>query len=151
MGTGNSSKSRGSMDGEMRKTVPLLLLLASGCASGMRSYVETITPDDTKTIGEGIVAFVRSRESPASGAIALEGPANDGLLAPEIQSELEAAGYKVGNGDARHRLRYQVTALDDGLLVRLSLDDGDAARFYQRDFGKLSASGPFTFREAAEQ
>ena len=135
----------------MRKTVPLLLLLASGCASGMRSYVETITPDDTKTIGEGIVAFVRGRESPASGAIALEGPANDGLLAPEIQSGLEAASYKVGNGDARHRLRYQVTTLDDGLLVRLSLDDGDAARFYQRDFGKLSPSGPFTFREAAEQ
>lgn len=131
----------------MRKSV-LCLLLVSGCASGLRSYVETITPDDAKAVGAGVVSFVQSRENPAAGAIALEGPANDALLGPEIQSELEAAGYKVESDNARHRLRYQVTTLDNGLLVRLSLDGGDAARFYERAFGTLSPSGPFTFREA---
>jgi hypothetical protein len=134
----------------MRKAIPFLyLLLVSGCASGLHSYVDTLTPADAKVIGEGVVVFVKERASPNSGAIALEGPHNDALLAPEIQTELEAAGYKVGEDGARHRLRYQVMTLDDGMLVRLSLDSGDAARFYQRSFGTLSPSGPFTFREAA--
>lgn len=133
----------------MRKTIPALwLLLASGCAGGMHSYVESLTPEDAKIVGAGIVEFVQARANPNSGGVAVEAPAADALLGPEVRSDLEAAGYKVGD-EAHHRLRYQVTPLDDGMLVRLSLDGGDAARFYGREFGKLSPNGPFTLREAS--
>ena len=126
------------------------LLLLAGCATGIpNSYVEAVTSQDAKTIGEGIVAFVRDRQKPAAGPIALEVPEDDVLLAPEIKAALESAGYKVSGPGARHRLRYQVTPLGTGMLVRLSLDGGDAARFYQRNLGTLAPNGPFTLREAA--
>ena len=72
------------------------------------------------------------------------------MLAPEVKSALERAGYKVRPDNARHRLRYQVVHLDNGVLVRLALDGADAARFYQSDAGKLTP-GSLTFRKAADE
>ena len=133
----------------MKKAVAALgLLLMAGCANGIQnSYVEAITSADAKVIGSGITAFVSDRQKPGAGPIALEVPKGDGLLAPEIRSAMEGAGYKIVDVGGKHRLRYQVTPLDTGMLVRLSLDGGDAARFYERSAGTLAPTGPFTSRD----
>jgi hypothetical protein len=135
----------------MSKALPLLgMVLMAGCAAPMASYVEPITSEDTKVISAGIGSFVSDRQTPNAGPIVLESPEGDALMAPEIKSALEAAGYKVVGSGGKHRLRYQVMALDTGVLMRLSLDGGDAARFYQRQAGTLSPSGPFTFRDFSQ-
>ena len=50
----------------MRRLALFSLLLASGCASQLQSYVDAITPEDPKTIGAGIASIVQARVAPES-------------------------------------------------------------------------------------
>jgi hypothetical protein len=51
-----------------------------------------------------------------------------------------------------HHIRYLVTPLDNGDLVRVSIDDSaQASRFFVRNTaGGLQAGGPFMVRQTAE-
>jgi hypothetical protein len=53
---------------------------------------------------------------------------------------------------ATHHLRYWVTPVDNGDVVRLSIDDRtEASRFFIRNTqGGLQAGGPFMVRQRAE-
>ena len=133
------------------KRLPCMLLagLVSACAGGMNSSVGTISDRDAQTLGPAVAEFVALRIRPGSSPIAVDWPQGDTTLAPAVQKALTAAGYTVAS-DAPHRLDYQAGALDDGVLLRLSLDGGDAARFYQRSpTDGLHASGPFSIRAAS--
>ena len=79
-------------------------------------------------------------------------------LTPVFVAALRDRGFAVA--DARqagasgaHHIRYLVTRLDNGDLVRVSIDGGamEASRFFVRNTaGDLQAGGPFTVRQMAE-
>lgn len=126
----------------------LLAGLLSACEGGMTSSVGTISDQDARTLGPAVAEFVRLRLQPSSGAIQLDAPPGDVTLGPSVQRALQVAGYTVAPGSP-HRLQYQAGALDDGVLLRLSLDGGDGARFFLRATDGLVASGPFSVRAAS--
>jgi hypothetical protein len=136
----------------MNKSFLLLsgIFFLGGCAQGFSSYVSSIQPDQAPIIAKDVTEFIRTRVNPYSGPLQIEGPGNDGLIAPALRKSLVSAGYKISNESPKHQLAYQIAPLDRGVIVRLYLDGSDAARYYRDNLGSLSPSGPFSFREAAQ-
>jgi hypothetical protein len=138
-----------------------LLALASlvSCAIGPdSSYVgELSAPGDARVLAAGMVEYVSTQLPAASSTIALDPtPANQAgnALTPAFTDALRRRGFAVADDSqvAAHHLRYWVTPLDNGDLVRLSIDDRtEASRFFVRNpHGGLQAGGPFMVRQNAE-
>jgi hypothetical protein len=143
-----------------------LALLASAslisCAIGPdSSYVgELSAPGDAQILAASMAEFVSTQFPAGSSTIALDPTPADqagNALTPAFAAALRRRGFAIAdNGQAatpaRHRLRYWVTPLDNGDLVRLSIDDRtEASRFFVRNSrGGLQAGGPFMVRQNAE-
>jgi type IV secretion system protein TrbH len=140
----------------------LLCIAASmgGCAVGPdTSYVTSLQqPADAETLADGMAAFVAMRFPAASSTVALD-PTPSSQAGNAVTPALAAALRHLGFGVAEeagtapagaHRLRYLVTALDGGDLVRLTLDDSaEGSRFFMRNTaGGLQSSGPFMVTQA---
>lgn len=136
----------------MRAALLLACLATAGCSmftGGPTSFVSPeIEQADAPALAEGVAGFVSLRHQPSAGPVAVDGPASDTVLAPEIEAALRRAGYTVAPGGA-HRLTYQVDPRSDGALVRIALDGTRAARPYARRNGTLVAAGPYAVAEAA--
>jgi hypothetical protein len=130
--------------------------LLTGCALGPdSSYVAQLQqPADADILAGGIVAFVAMRLPAASSTVVLDptptGQAGN-AVSPTLAAALRRRGFAVAeDGQAvpagAHHLRYLVTSLDNGDLVRLTLDDAtEGARFFVRNTaGGLQPGGPFT-------
>ena len=137
-----------------------LLACASlaACAGGPGgSYVAPLTaPADAQTLASGIADFMASSLPAAATTLALEPPSPEqsgNALTPVLADALRRRGFAtVDSGDAEvppgaRRLRYRVTPMDGGDLVRLTIDGGaiQGNRFFVRNrAGILQAGGPFT-------
>jgi hypothetical protein len=145
----------------IRGLTPLCLAAwLSACAidpSG--SYVGQLKrPDDARVLADGITIFVAARLPAASSTVILDPlPADQAsnALTPALVSALRGRGFAVADVGQpapmpAHHLRYVVTPLDNGSLIRLILDDQTAAtRFFVRNTGgELQAGGPFTVTQA---
>lgn len=133
----------------MRTVVALAFAFAvSGCAEG--SYVAAIsTPHEANPVANAIVDFTTAHLS--GGSVALEPAQAANYVTPALVHGLKAAGFSVvkPGTEGAHRLRYVVTPLDNGDLVRITLDDDAVgARFFARSRWGLRAAGPFTVRLA---
>lgn len=137
------------------------MLLLGGCAGvGPRSsYVEAVAPADAPVLAADIAGFVAERLPAAATTLALDAPAgamsNDSLT-PVLRGELRRIGFGVADAGQQapgaHPLRYLVTPLDAGLLVRLHVDRTTASRLWLRNSaGTLQAGSPFTVREDAAE
>ena len=133
------------------------MLLLGGCAGvGPRSsYVEAVTPADAPVLAADIAGFVAERLPAAATTLALDAPAGDSLT-PVLRGELRRIGFGVAdagqNASGAHPLRYLVTPLDAGVLVRLHVDRTTASRLWLRNSaGTLQAGSPFTVREDAAE
>lgn len=136
-------------------------LLLGGCVSfGARSsYVEAVTPADAPVLAADIARFVSGRLPAASTTVALDepdgGPTGDSLT-PVLRDELRRIGFGVADAGQKapgaHALRYLVTPLDPGVLVRLQVDRTTASRLWLRNSaGRLQTGSPFTVREDAAE
>ena len=136
---------------------PLLLSLA-GCAVGPdQSFVsESTAPPDAEVLAGGIAEFVGYR-IPSGGKVTLapmafEQAADSVTLV--LRAEFEHQGLTVVPADKAganvHRLRYLVTELDGGMLVRVTLDGAaTGARYFARNTaGALQPAGPYTVNTA---
>ena len=132
-----------------------LLACASlaACAGGPGgSYVASLTaPADAQTLASGIADFMASSLPAAATTLALEPPSPEqsgNALTPVLADALRRRGFAtVDAGDAEvppgaRRLRYRVTPMDGGDLVRLTLDGG--AIQGNRFFARNRAGVPFT-------
>ena len=138
-----------------------VMLLLGGCAGvGPRSsYVEAVTPADAPVLAADIAGFVAERLPAAATTMALDAPAGEmasDSLTPVLRGELRRIGFGVAdagqNAPGAHPLRYLVTPLDAGLLVRLQVDRTTASRLWLRNSaGALQAGSPFTVREDAAE
>lgn len=138
----------------------LLAVALTGCAVRPdESFVERIeAPADAQVLATGMVDFVVARLPAASSTVVLDPTPSDqagNALTPAFVAALRQHGFAVADsaqvGTAGvHRLRYWVSALDNGTLIRLSLDGStEAARFFVRNTaGGLQPGGPFMVREA---
>jgi len=135
--------------------------MVGACAVGPdSSYVERIdTPGDAKVLASGLADFLAAR-LPASSSVIVLDPTPSGqagnALTPALVTALRARGFAIANDrqagmPGSHRVRYWVTPLDNGDLVRLTVDGTEASRFFARNTaGTLQAAGPYMVRLSAE-
>jgi|SRR5215471_10242768 len=149
-----------------RSTRTALSLVAAAslvsCAIGPdSSYVgELAAPGDAQILAAGMVEFVATQLPAGSSTIALDPTPADqasNVLTPALTAALRRRGFAVADdrqalAPAAHHVRYWVTPLDNGDLVRLSIDERtEASRFFVRNSRSgLQAGGPFMVRQNAE-
>ena len=133
----------------------------AGCALGPdSSYVAaTGQPADARALADSMAGFVADHLPAASSTVALDPtPAAqaENATTSDLVEALRRRGFAVAEAgqpapSAAHRLRYLVTPLDSGTLVRLTLDGRlSAARYFVRSSaGDLHAGGPYTVIQAA--
>ena len=144
----------------LRHALVCLVALQASCALGPdRSYVADLQqPADAAVLADGMAAFVAGQLPARSSTVTLDptlaGQAGNALT-PALASALRHRGFAVAEGGqgqpaGAHRLRYIVTQLDNGDLVRLTLDGAtEGARFFVRNAaGGLQSGGPYTVTQA---
>jgi hypothetical protein len=143
------------MNVSFRLNLVFVAALMSGCAVGPdSSYVAPLRqPADAETVADDIAAFVAMRLPATSSTVALDPtPLSQAgnAVTPALAAALRHRGFGVAEATqaappGAHRLRYLVTSLDNGDLVRLTLDDNaEGSRFFVRNTaGGLQSSGPF--------
>jgi hypothetical protein len=106
-----------------------------------------------------MVDDLRQQLPPATTTLVLQPPPPsqaDNALTPALRGALSHAGFGVFEPSkdtpplaGAHPIRYQVTPLEGGVLVRLHYDRTEAARWFARNRrGQLQAAGPFTVSAA---
>jgi hypothetical protein len=140
--------------------LPCLAALLAGCTLGPdTSYVaELQQPADAEILVNGMAAFVAMRLPAASSTVVLDPTPSDQVrnsLTPALTAALRRRGFAVAEDGqavsaAVHHLRYLVTSLDNGDLVRLTLDGAiEGSRFFVRNTaGGLQSGGPFMVTQA---
>ena len=145
----------------LHRILPFLAVAAlSACAVGPNtSYVAPLRqPADAQVLADGMAEFVAMRLPAASSTVILDPTPSDQAgtaLTPAFAAALRRRGFAVAeHGDSplqsAHHVRYLVTPLDNGDLVRLTLDGNtQGARFFVHNAsGELQAGGPFTVLQA---
>ena len=144
-----------------RFAAPCVAALLAGCAFGPNSsYVAQLQqPADAQVLADGVAQFVAMRLPAASSTVTLDPTPSDqagNSLTPALTSALRRRGFAVAKDGqsapaSAHHLRYLVTPLDKGDLIRLTLDGAtEGSRFFVRNSaGRLQAGGPFTLTQAA--
>lgn len=127
-------------------------LAVSACAMDQQSYVAAVqSGGEAQTIADGIALFTSQHARPGPIALDPTPAGQDGnAVTAALGDALRASGFTIAPRDtAPHRLRYLVTPLDAGELVRITIDDAvEGARLLARQSGRLVADGPLTVRTA---
>lgn len=154
----------------MRKHLAIFAILAAsaltGCAtlpSSSMSYVSSkiTVPSDASLMAYDAANYLTTVLPPAQTTLILDPPqATQGnFLTPTLEAALRSKGYAVfelSNTPSPSmqplkgvQLRYLVSPLDTGVLLRLQYEGVEAARFYPRNKdGVLTDGAAFTVREA---
>lgn len=137
-----------------------LAALASGCALGPNSsYVAPLRQaGDADVLADATAAFIAMQLPGASTTVVLDPTPSEqarNAFTPALAAALRRQGFAIADAGqpipmTTHYVRYLVTPLGDGDLVRLTLDDTTkASRFFARnDGGGLRVGGPFMVTEA---
>ena len=138
--------------------VAAALLAACATAPGGSYVAELQQPADAEALANGMAEFVAARLPAAASALALD-PTPSGqagnAVTPALAAALRRHGFAIAESRqpspaGAHHLRYLVTPLDAGVLVRLTIDQStEGARFFARDSaGALRSGGPTTVTQA---
>lgn len=144
--------------------VALMACALAACAFGSgNSYVAFFgTPKDADVLARDMADFVAGQIPADSGTVFLEPTPSaqaSNPLTPAFVAALRDRGFAVADtadagGPGAHRIRYLLTPIDDGDLLRVTIDGGsaEASRFFVRNSaGGLQPGGPFTVRQVAER
>src|SRR5687768_3824559 len=118
------------------------------------SYVtQQITIEDGEAVAADMAAFLASQLPPAHTTLELE--PSDSLFHEGLIVELTTKGFGVIQHPAEPDqaavpLRYFVTTLDGGLLVRMKYSHKMAGRYYPQTPTGLSFGNAFAVREATQ-
>jgi hypothetical protein len=147
----------------LSRVLPLIAAVSlAACAldSGTSYVGQVATPADARALADGMVEFVAVRLPAASSTVVLDPTPADqasNALTPAFVAALRDRGFAVADGQqadtaGAHHIRYLVTPLDSGDLVRVMIDNrAEASRFFVRNTaGNLQAGGPFAVRQIAE-
>jgi hypothetical protein len=149
-----------------RVILPAALLAAlalGGCATTPRpslSHVSGVSASDAALLANAMAQFLGQQLPRAATTLVLQPPSRDqasNALTPALHSALVQAGFGVQEAapgtplpnSGGYALRYLVSPLDAGVLVRLQYHQTEASRWYARNSsGQLQAASPFTVRVA---
>lgn len=145
----------------MKKTALAICLLTSGCATfpalkqgkPSGSYVAPeISQSESEEIARDMARFLAVRLSPAKTTIELDSSMS--MFHEILFNELAWRGFGViehtsEDGDAV-ALRYFVTTLDTGIVIRMKYDRQVAGRFYNRVGNRLSFGNAYAVREVTQ-
>src|SRR5689334_15104117 len=129
----------------MRALVLASAMAVAACSQQMPGYVEPVSSETAARMSYDIADLIKSNTKPASGAIAIDKPAGDVMIAPALATDLEADGFQVSD-HGRHHLSYVVTTIPDGVVLRLFFDHWSAARLYQSSGAMSAPAGPFSIQ-----
>lgn len=147
--------------GNLSPALLAMSVLAACALDPGSSYVGRLdTPADAQMLAAGMVDFVAAQLPAASSTVVLDPTPTDqagNALTPAFAAALRDRGFAVADtmqvdAPSVHQIRYLVTPLDNGELVRVSIDgSAEASRFFVRNTaGDLQAGGPFTIRQMME-
>lgn len=138
-------------------------LLLSACATTRptMSYVSPeLTDNDAAVLAGDTARHLADRLPPAKSTVVLDPPAGQSdVMTAALLAKLREAGYGVVEADRQAGpkqgegtpVRYLVSPLENGVVLRLQYLGIEASRFYPRTAnGALLSSGPFTVRGAAQ-
>lgn len=140
--------------------LPFLAVLLSACTIGSNtSYVAPLRQSaDAQVLADGMAEFVAMRLSGGASTVVLDPTPSDqvgNVLTASFAAVLRSRGFAVADGTqamtvGAHHIRYLVTPLDNGDLVRVTIDsNAEGSRFFARNTaGGLQAGGPFTMTQA---
>lgn len=141
-----------------RSVLPVLAAVALSACAEDRSYVGPVRDaGDARVLAGGVAEFVSLRVRTPHSTVTLEPVPSaqaDNAVTPEVVAALRRQGFGVAADRSvaagLRSLRYVVTSLDEGELIRMTLDDAvRGARFFARNAsGYLQTGGPFTVTEA---
>jgi hypothetical protein len=138
----------------------------TGCAmlpSRSTSYVSAriTAPADARLVADDAASYLTHPLPPAQTTLVLDPPqrVQGNGMTPTFEAALRSMGYAVTELSRKPSptakppkgvpLRYLVSPLDSGVLLRLQYEGVEAARFYPRaGNGALTIGAPFTVREA---
>jgi hypothetical protein len=114
------------------RVLPLIAAVSlAACAldSGTSYVAQVETPADGKALADGMVEFVAARLPAASSTVVLDPTPADqasNALTPAFVAALRDRGFAVADGRqadtaGAHHIRYLVTPLDNGDLVRVTI------------------------------
>jgi type IV secretion system protein VirB9 len=132
-----------------------LALTACATVGPNTSWVGTLQPGDSAAIAEEMAAFLKKALPAAKSTLYLDQTKTvqgGDLLTPMLTESLRKAGfalvsdrYPAGNA---HVVRYLVTPSQDGVLIRLAVDQAEGSEFMSRNgVGGLTKMA-FTIRRA---
>lgn len=133
--------------------IVLSVMALAGCATDNKvSYVDGVQASDAPYLARSITEFVSQELPPAATTLAIQPPQESqsgNALTPALHQQLASAGFGIASPDQHvpgaHTLRYLVSPLSGGLLVRLNFDMTQANRWYVRNSaGQLQPGSPFT-------
>lgn len=145
----------------MKKTALAICLLTSGCATfpalkqskPSASYVSPeISLAESEEIARDMARFLSAQLPPAKTTIELDSSMS--MFHEILFNELVWRGFGViehapEDGDAV-ALRYFVTTLDTGIVIRMKYDRQVAGRFYNRVGNRLSFGNAYAVREVTQ-
>jgi len=151
----------------MKKILATMLLASAlaGCASmrpSMSFVAPEITAPDAAKLAADAAQWLAKPLPPARTTIVLDPPASSrqgDVMTPAMVEQLRASGFGVvqvpkGKDAPTPQgvpVRFLVSPLDTGVLMRLQYQGVEAARFYPRSTsGALVEAAPFTVREAGQ-
>lgn len=137
-----------------------LLMMSSmaGCAmtgGHQGSWIEPLTVKEARGLASEVTKLLQERVPPAKTLLVVEPAQRKARFEVELEAALHGAGYALAlpNSEVQsgHRVRYRVSTLDGGILLRLELDDIEISRWYGLDEeGRLVAVTPFTIGESEQ-
>ncbi|MCC8943106.1 conjugal transfer protein TrbH [Bradyrhizobium sp. Arg68] len=148
-----------------RILIMMALVLALGACATTRPTMSFVagglSPADAMVLANDVATHLADSLPPAKSSLVLDPPAsrNADVLTPVLLTKLRSAGYGVIEADPRTGaksgegtpVRYLVSPLDNGVVLRLQYLGVEATRFYPRSAGgALVAAGPFTVRGGAQ-
>jgi hypothetical protein len=152
----------------MKAVIVMSILLITGCASlkdkleeiasrknPVVSYIQPgINNADSVEVTSDMAQFLQGQMPAAKTTLALEplkNPLHDELVAQLTQRGFGIVQRNPGPELDVVALRYMVTTMDSGILVRMSYQHQVASRFYNRAMdGRLSLENRYSIREAAK-
>jgi hypothetical protein len=130
----------------MRGIALAMICGLSACAApGFKPYVTRLSPEASSQAAYDIAAFVGQQIKPSAGSIAvLQAP--DDTVWPKLTADLRAEGYTISDdAQVKHHLRFAVSNLPDGTVLRATLDMTSMAQLYHaRGADEIEPSGPAT-------
>lgn len=122
--------------------------LLAGCAMQPSYVMQGLNGEASAATAADITAFVCTELKPDS-VIVLDRATGDTAVAPQLAQDLHQAGYRLA-ASGPHHLRYEISTMSEGTVLRVMLDHATAARLYQESSGVLESAGPLTVVEVGE-